>query len=159
MLTGYEKQLDIAQKENIIVIEKYDMEETRFKGLYCDGTIALSKDMDTTIERSCILAEEMGHHYTTFGNITDQSKTMNVKQELRARMWAYNEKIGLMGIINAFEKRLTDFNEIAELLEVTPEFLFDALKCYKSKYSPHITLDNYIIFFEPNLSVAKIIDN
>lgn len=90
-------------------------------------------------------------------NILDQSDDRNRKQEMRARLWAYDKKIGLHGIINAYEAQRTSIEEMANFLNVTPEFLRDAIKCYKGKYGHYVTLDNYIIFFEPNLSVAKMI--
>ena len=90
-------------------------------------------------------------------NILDQSDDRNRKQEMRARLWAYDKKIGLHGIINAYEARRTSIEEMANFLNVTPEFLRDAIKCYKGKYGHYVILDNYIIFFEPNLSVAKMI--
>ncbi len=65
------------------------------KGLYYNGCIAIEQGLSSN-EKSCILAEELGHHYTTVGNILDQSSVSNRKQELRARMWAYNKLIGLM---------------------------------------------------------------
>lgn len=156
-MTEYEKQLDMAKRENVTVIEDYDMEDTRLKGLYCDGTIALNKNIDTSVERSCILAEELGHHYTTVGNILDPNDAGCRKQELRARLWAYNKKVGLRGIIRAYEAHLRELNEVAEFLEVTPEFLKDSLQCYRNKYSPYTVVDNYIVFFEPYLSVVKLI--
>ena len=51
----------------------YPFETDRIKGLYSDGTIAISTDMKTDAEKACVLAEELGHHYTTYGNILDQS--------------------------------------------------------------------------------------
>lgn len=36
---------------------------------------------------ACILAEEFGHHYTSFGDIIDLSDPSNRKQEHRARLW------------------------------------------------------------------------
>ena len=90
-------------------------------------------------------------------NILDQSDDRNRKQEMRARLWAYDKKIGLHGIINAYEARRTNIDEMADFLDITPEFLRDAIKCYKSKYGLYVTLDNYVIYFEPNLSVAKMI--
>ena len=115
-----------------------------------------------TLERSTITADtkegvDLTCHYTTIGNILDQDDSGNRKQELRARLWAYNEQIGLHGIIRAYEAHLTELYEVAEFLEVTPEFLSDALQCYRSKYSPYTTIDNYAIFFEPSLSVMKLI--
>lgn len=45
---------------------------------------------------------------------------------------------------------------MAEYLEVTEEFLKDALKRYHQKYGVCTTVDNYIIYFEPALGVVKM---
>ena len=124
------------------------------KGLYYNGCIAIEQGLSSN-EKSCILAEELGHHYTTVGNILDQSSVSNRKQELRARMWAYNKLIGLMGIIKSYEHGCQSYHEMAEYLDVTEEFLRDALKRYHQKYGVCTTVDNYIIYFEP-LGVVKM---
>ena len=146
------------QNEDIFIKEMHLSGVKGMKGLYCNGNIAIHKSL-TSVEKSCILAEELGHHYTTVGDILNQEDARNRKQELLARLWAYNKQIGLRGIISAYEAHLTEIHEVAEFLEVTPEFLSDALQCYRSKYSPYTTVDNYIIFFEPCLSVVKMIDS
>lgn len=46
---------------------------------------------------------------------------------------------------------------LAEELGVTEEFLNDALTYYKSKYGVYVSVDNYIIIFEPNIAVAELI--
>ena len=114
--------------------------------------------MESKTEKSCILAEELGHYYTTAGDILDQSRIENRKQELHARLWGYNQQIGLIGIINAYKARRTSPEDMSEFLGVTPEYLQEALKQYRSKYSPYIEVDNYIIFFEPNLAVMERIN-
>ena len=149
----YEELLTQADDNGLIVKEKYLLANTgRIKG----NRIAIHQDM-TQVEKSCILAEELGHHYTTAGDIMDQTDDGNRKQELRARLWAYNAKIGLQGIIDAYKARRTSPMEMAEFLDVTPEFLQDALECYRSKYSPYVSVDNYVIFFEPFLAVMEAI--
>ena len=97
----YEEMQDRAYNAGIDVVE-YSFRNKTIKGLYCDGTAAISNDIDINAERACILAEEMGHHYTSAGNIIDQTDEQSRKQEFRARMWAYNEMVGLMGIVRAF---------------------------------------------------------
>ena len=121
---------------------------------YNDGRIkgqriAIRKDIETTTEKACVLAEELGHHHTTFGDILDQSDTMNRKQERQARLWAYNKMIGLTGIIKAYKNHCSNSHEMAECLGVTEEFLAEALECYRQKYGLCTTIDNYIIYFEP----------
>lgn len=156
-MTGYEKLLTDADKKNIIVTDQFDLSGTRLKGLYCDGTIALNKDMYIESEKTCVLAEELGHHATSSGNILDQSFTSNRKQEMVARLWAYNNLIGLAGILDCYKSGCHTIYEMADHLEVTEEFLVDALACYKSKYGVCTQFDNYVIYFEPELSVLELI--
>lgn len=151
-MNAYEQLLS-SSGENIIVVEKNF--KSQAKGLCKGNKIGISKAISTSTEKACILAEELGHHYTTVGNILNQSSVSNRKQELRARMWAYNKLIGLMGIIKSYEHGCQSYHEMAEYLEVTEEFLRDALKRYHQKYGICTTLDNYIIYFEP-LGVVKM---
>lgn len=118
--------------------------------------IAIRNDIPTLTEKSCVLAEELGHYHTTYGNIIDQSDVMNRKQELRARMWGYNRLIGLTGIINAYKKGCRNLAEMADELDVTEKYLKEALKAYHNKYGTCATIDKYIIYFEPSLSVMKL---
>ncbi len=150
----YEEMQDRAYNAGIDVVE-YSFRNKTIKGLYCDGTAAISNDIDTNAERACILAEEMGHHYTSAGNIIDQTDEQNRKQEFRARMWAYNEMVGLIGIIDAYKNGCRNSYEVAEYLEVTEEFLNDALNTYKDKYGVYTIVDNYAIYFIPALLVLK----
>lgn len=126
------------------------------KGFYLNGNIAIEKDMTST-EKACVLAEELGHHYTTVGNILDQNNIGNRKQELHARAWAYNKMVGLLGIVKSYEHGCNSLHETAEYLNVTEEFLVEALNYYKNKYGDCTTIDNYIIYFEPYLGVGKLI--
>lgn len=148
----YEKLLNETHSEGLIVKEKYI---PGYGGRIYKNRIAIHNEIETSAEKSCILAEELGHHYTTVGNILDQSSVSNRKQELRARMWAYNKLIGLMGIIKSYEHGCQSYHEMAEYLDVTEEFLRDALKRYHQKYGVCTTVDNYIIYFEP-LGVVKM---
>lgn len=145
-----------AENENIEVLQ-YSFQSDRIKGLYCDGAIALNNELKDSKEKACVLSEELGHHYTTIGHILDQRKTENRKQELRARAWAYNKMIGLMGIVRAYENRCSSFHEMAEFLDVTEEFLSEALEFYKNKYGISVEIDNYVIFFEPYFGVLKMV--
>lgn len=151
---GYDELLIETDKNNIVTKEKpLRGHNGRIKG----NRIAIRKDLDTTIEKACVLAEELGHYHTTVGDILDQTKTENRKQELRARMWAYNHQIGLLGIIRAYKHKCRNLYEMAEYLEVTEEFLAEALKRYSEKYGEFATIDNYIVYFEPSLGVMKMI--
>lgn len=153
-MTEYEKLLDDADKQHVIVTEKFDLSDTRLKGLYCDAFIAIDKNL-TEADKACVLAEELGHHATTYGNIIDQSSVMNRKQERRARVWAYYLMLQFEDIIRAYEHGCQSRYDIAEYLNVSEEFLQNAINYYKDKYGAYVAYDNYFIYFEP-LGVLKI---
>ena len=148
----YEELLAAADNENIIIKEK---PLSDYDGRISGNRIAIRKDIETSIEKSCVLAEELGHYYTTCGDILNQSDTMNRKQEYQARLYGYNIKIGLEGLIRAHEAGCTTFCEIAEYLDVTEKYLTEALQCYAGKYGIGKSVDNYIIYFEPNFFIMK----
>ena len=150
------EKLSQEADENGVIVESYYFNSSRIKGLYCDGTIALNSCLETTNEKTCILAEELGHHYTSSGNILNMQNIQNIKQEHTARIWAYDKTIGLDGIVRSYERRCTNYCEMAEFLEVTEEFLMEALEYYKQKYGIGTTYGSYIIKFIPVLAVAKL---
>ena len=140
--------------DDLNIVEMDLSEVSGLKGLYVNGRIAINAKMSDT-EKACVLAEELGHHYTTYGNILDQSNTSNRKQELRARAWAYNKQIGLLGLIKAYEHGCWNRFEIAEYLEVTEEVLEECLVFYRNKYGMCQNVDNYVVYFIPNLVIMK----
>lgn len=154
IILNYEKLLMESDSHGLIVKEKaLKYNDGRIKG----NRIAIRKDIKTHTEKGCVLAEELGHYHTTVGNILDQNNTGNRKQEQRARAWAYNKMIGLIGIIKAYEHGCYSLHETADYLNVTEEFLNEALTYYKNKHGIYTTVDNYIIYFEPSLGIGKLI--
>ena len=95
----YEILLDEARNIGLVVKEKpLQSGDGRIKG----NKIAIRHDIKTSRQKANVLAEELGHYYTSTGDIRDQSKLENRKQERQARLHGYNRLIGLMGIIHAF---------------------------------------------------------
>lgn len=157
LLNTFEELQDEACKDGIEIIDNYLFNSERISGLYADNTIALSKKLTTCAEKTCVLAEELGHHYTAVGNILDQSTVENRKQEIRGRIVAYNKLVGLTGLLKAYKHHCQNEHEVAEFLGVTDEFLNDTLTYYRSKYGRCTQSDNYIIFFEPSIAVMELI--
>ncbi len=149
----YEELLKEADSLGLIVKEK-PLQGT--DGRILNRRIAIRKDIPTQTEKSCVLAEELGHHYTSSGDILNQNIIANRKQEFRARVYGYNLLIGLRGIIQAYEAGCRNLYEMAEYLEVTEEYLKEALECYRKKHGIFATVDNYAIYFEPTLGVMKL---
>jgi Zn-dependent peptidase ImmA (M78 family) len=139
--------IQLAEKENIEIIEIPMV--GNIKGLYADQVIAINKNIETTIEKECILAEELGHHFTSSGDILDQSKMENRKQELKAKRWAVSRLIVVEDFIRAFEARVHNREELAEFLGVTEEFIETAIKHFQNIYGKSHTIENYKIYFDP----------
>lgn len=154
-MNKFEKLEDVAYQDDVDVLN-YRFESNNIKGLYCDGVIAIREDM-TIPEKTYALAEELGHHETSVGNIIDMTSAANRKQERQARLWAYNKQIGLIRLVRAFEHGCQNRFEIAEYLEVTEEFLEECIECYRNKYGICKQVDNYVVYFIPQLSVMKLV--
>lgn len=153
-MTNAKKINDIIIADNIEVYVLPFRGNT--KGMYGDNVIAISDSLVTESETLCILAEEVGHHKTSYGNVLDKKSLNYRKQEHLARGWAYKEIVSLPIIIEAFGKGCRSWYDIAEYLEVTEEFLKEAVQYFKNKYGIYKTIDNYIIYFEP-LGVMEIL--
>ena len=93
----YEELLMESDRNHLVTKEKpLPISKGRIKG----NRIAIRQDL-TEKEKKCVLAEELGHHYTAAGEILDQSSVSNRKQELPGRAFAYNKLVGLRGIVGA----------------------------------------------------------
>lgn len=152
----FEELLNEADTLGIPVTEKpFKTYDGRIK----DNKIYLREDMPK-VQKKCVLAEELGHYYTTTGDILDQRNVCNVKQERRARIWAYDKMINLFGIIRAHNAGCRSSYEMAEYLDVTEAFLLETLNTYKSKYGTDaVKAGEHIIVFSPVLAVLKVSQN
>ncbi|MDF2935663.1 MAG: rane protein [Paenibacillaceae bacterium] len=144
---------DSLKKESPVYIDDQSDLPEGIKGLYIETgytqMILLNKDLPVQAEKRCVLAEELGHYYTTFGNITDQTDLRNRKHEKRARNWAYEKLVPLDKLVEASRLGIRNRFELAEYLEVTEPFLEEALLHFKEKYGFYATFENYLVYFEP----------
>jgi Zn-dependent peptidase ImmA (M78 family) len=127
----------------------------RIKGFYGNDTIVIDKDIPTTKEKMCILAEELGHHYTSTGDISNLSKMSNRKQEQRARRWAVDKLIDVEDIIEAYNAGVQGRDELADYLNVTEEFIELALQYFQSLHGQTYKTEKYFINFNPLLIVRN----
>lgn len=157
-MNSYEKLLSDAYDNNIYIDEDSDLPKD-IKGLYvknqANDLILINKCLSSTNEKYCILAEELGHYHTTYGNIHDQDVIQNKKLEKIARNWGYERLVSIDLLIKAFKERVTGRHDLAEYLGVTEKFLMDAVDYYKGKHGVYIKKDNYIINFDP-LGILEI---
>ena len=154
----YETLLEEAVQDGAYVMECVNF-ESQSRGLIRNDVIGLSNRLQSNTERACILAEELGHYKTNTGNILNQSVTENRKQEKKARIWAYNKMVTLDKLIDAWIQGCRNRYEIAEYLEVTEDFLQDAIDSYRAKFGIMYNKGEYLIVFEPSLAIYRLVWN
>ncbi len=152
-MTKYEYLLNEADSQQLITVESPLRAN---KGRIVGDMIAIKSDMTDT-EKQCVMAEELGHYYTSVGDILDQITVENRKQELKARLWAYKRLLPLDCFISAFRSGCNSLYEYADYLNVTETFLRDAIRRYKQIYGTDwVRFDNYAIRFCPELAIMVI---
>lgn len=122
LMINYADEIDIYEhplRENPIIKKKNG------KGIYYNndnkGLIFIEDSLSNT-DKKCTLAEEIGHHYTSYGNILDISNYTNAKQERKAREWGANMLINY----ERFKKTIKIYDnlyQVAEELDVTYDVL------------------------------------
>lgn len=150
-MTAYEILLHEAYNLGLIVKEVNLI--TR-KGHCVGNRIAIDKNIRTDDEKICILREEIAHYKTTVGNITDQTKISNIKQENLARNIAIQKLCSLDKIVETIRKGATNKYEIAEMLNITDELFDEAIAYYTRKQKNYITND-IILHFDNILQIFK----
>lgn len=153
-MVHYDALVMEAAHEGVYVVEKKF--RSRAKGLCKGNKIGISSAISTLTEKTCILAEELGHYHTTFGDILDQSDIRNRKQELRARTWAYYRLISLDDFISAHVAGIRNRYEFAHFLGVTEEFLQNALDRFQNIYGTHTIREGHMIMFDPLMVIEPI---
>ena len=148
---NYEDLLMESEQAGLVVREK----TVHRDGMIYGKRIAIRQDIPPLAKKADVLAEELGHYYTTVGNILDQTNVEARKQERAARMWAYNKRIGLSGLLEAFKHHCSNRYEIAEYLGVSEDTLAEALEYYRQIYGTGTMIENYFIQFEPHLQVYE----
>lgn len=143
---GYENLLLEADYNSVEVYEK-NMTPT-IKGLYSDNIIWINKHFNSN-EKHCVLAEELGHYFTSYGNILDQTTIVNRKQEKKARYWAHKRLVPLRKIVQAHKAGIKNRYELAEFLNVTEAFLNESIERYKEVYGLSKDVDGLTVCFEP----------
>lgn len=144
-LTKYEKLLDEAYSYGIEVIE---LNLGGDCGYCYDETIYININSTETI-KYCILSEELGHYFTTVGDITCLNIDANVHQEYQARTWSYDKIISPDNIINSILNGATSFQDLAEDLDVNEKFLLEAIEFYERKYGVYYVSEKYLLTFSP----------
>lgn len=156
-MTRYEKLLIKAEKEGVEVIE-VDLCTKKKCGKYLsndkENIIIINSNM-TDIEKHEILAEELGHHHTTHGNITNLDDIRNKKLELIARRDGYKILVEPIDIVDAMRQGASNIYELAEYVNVSTDTLYEIIEDFKKRYGYGIQVGNYYIQLEPVFGIYR----
>ncbi|MGE7622793.1 ImmA/IrrE family metallo-endopeptidase [Viridibacillus sp. NPDC096237] len=122
-------------------------------GLYIDKQIIINNRL-SFYEKHCVLAEEIGHYETTYGDITNLESVSNQKLELTARRWGYEKIVSLDKLIECYVGDHRTEDDICTYLEITPQYLYSAIDRYLQRYGLSTVYNGYLIFFDP-LNIEK----
>ena len=125
------------------------------KGRCFGNRIAIDINITTDAEKACILREEIEHYNTTVGDITDQTKLINRKQEHLARSIAIEKLCSLEKIVKAIKNGAVDRYEVAEFLNITNVFFDEAVEYHRRKHGICCESNGVLIYFEPCFGILR----
>ena len=132
----------------------YPFKSKRLKGIYLaekdNKVIGISSQIISENEKICILTEELAHEELSVGNISDDTKAENI-----ARFKSYDKLVGLHGLVSAYQNYCGSIYEIADYLNVTYDFLKEAINAYEKRYGVSTKYKNYTITFKPYLTISE----
>ncbi|WP_346977923.1 ImmA/IrrE family metallo-endopeptidase [Clostridium perfringens] len=152
---------------NLIEDENIELEEVYFKSYNIEGIyfkvsgmnpiIGIHKNLlADTRKYISVLAEELGHHFTSSGNLTSEcitysDKLNRSKQEKRARIWASNFLISDNEIIGAILQNINTIYGLSLHFNVTEEIVkYKLLSIYlkedKFRISKLMIIEDEIIY-------------
>lgn len=82
----------LIEAENVGLMVREKPLQYVFRGLYKNKKIIIDKNIETDNEKNGILAEEIGHHCTTSGNILDLSDIWNKLSTITGKNTEFNVK-------------------------------------------------------------------
>lgn len=140
-----------------ILIENDHIEVKDFVELpegYSDGIVLIDNKLSET-RKAEVLYEELAHHKLTYGNILDQSNFNNRKFENYARRHGFISAVPLREIVEAYNYGVRNLYELSEYLQLSEEYILEAIEQYKKIYGIGTHYGEYSITFEP-LRVFKL---
>lgn len=139
-----------------IRIERAALPENMKAIYYTDSdthpVIIINEKITKQSEQYGIIAEELGHHYTTTGDLLSDKarpKTSVRKQESIARRWAFRCAVSLSGIIEAHQAGARNLHEMAEHMGIESRFLDEALESYAMIYGKSTEYGEHTVHFDP----------
>ncbi len=154
-MTKFEQLLDIAEKENIIIKFVDEIPEVFAEALYISKfgirMILMANILKSnTIRMTEVLAEELGHHFTSMGDNIEPKNyfdKVNIdKCEAKALRWACNFLVPKDELIDELRKRPASIDELADGLSVSRDILMQSFY-YLSLNNEYLQIedDSYLV--------------
>lgn len=153
---------------NLLKVKKVDLPNKETKGYYRrnkkhpNGIVLLNENVDYYVQNG-ILAEEIGHHETTYGKILgaytndSQNHINDLKQELKARRYGHDLAVPLQKLIDCYEQGVWGhLYDMCLSMGIDRSYFSEVIEDYKVRYGPFVEHNGYVINFEP-LDIEKII--
>lgn len=125
--------LNLIKSENILLEEYKNLNIN--KGIYLNipelpSIIGVSPELALNNHKKykSLLSEELGHHFTSNGNLIKipknyYEKLSNSKKEIKARRWAADYVISNNDFINALNNCISNIYNMSEYFDVTEELI------------------------------------
>lgn len=120
--------LQVLAEKQQVAIHPYKF-DGGLQALYVDNHIFLSDDL-SDFEKTCILAEELGHHFTADRNCLDQNRIENLFCEWKGRIWSYEVLLPVSQLKAVMQAGFKKISEIAIFFELTEDFVKEVLQYY-----------------------------
>lgn len=165
-MKGIDEIYEVIEKESIIYEER-TLEKLGAKGIYIkvDGINPLividSSIVNNNAKYISILAEELGHHFTTFGNLLVPSKyymdkLIKDKKENIARKWAANYLISDEEFVQALLSCINNSFDMCEHFNVTYELLIYKIESIVRDEERYIRIKEKIKLYEVQFNTCNI---
>ncbi|MEO1772947.1 ImmA/IrrE family metallo-endopeptidase [Candidatus Enterococcus ferrettii] len=150
-MNDYEDLLDDVYKE--VPVLEMDLSEHEDKAFYYRNAIFIDRNLPAIKKREH-LYEEYAHFLYTVGDISNQDRTDNRKQETLARNRAMSMSINLESIIDSYNQGLREYWEVAEYLGFSVAYVYKSVQEIKKIYGLIIEYKNYVLKFVNDYTIS-----
>ncbi|HEB2222411.1 TPA: toxin [Staphylococcus aureus] len=141
-------------QHDYIEIREVDVLPDNLDGVWLGDLILIKRGLSDR-EKAEILFEELAHNKLTYGDIADYSNFNNRKFENYARRHSFISAVPLREIVEAYNYGVRNLYELSEYLQLSEEYILEAIEQYKKIYGIGTHYGEYSITFEP-LRVFKL---
>ncbi|UXT29417.1 toxin [Staphylococcus aureus] len=135
-------------QHDYIEIREADVLPDNLDGVWLGDLILIKRGLSDR-EKAGILFEELAHNKLTYGDIADYSIFNNRKFENYARRHGFISAVPLREIVEAYNYGVRNLYELSEYLQLSEEYILEAINYYKKIYGIGTHYGEYSITFEP----------